>query len=406
MHLLRTTPIGPRIRSLLGIAWLYDISSTLWGTFIHIYIFGLFKDIRFNMTAEIVAYFGTMLGFCVAGYLFARTRADIRIAFYAGFVILAASFVTILAGSSQENILLFMLINHIGHGLYWLSLHTYEIHTTRDNERDFYSSLLSAGGNLIDILAPALATMLLVAGTFAHIGQFTLLFVVAPVFYLAATPFIRSFQEYRAQPIQWADVAHFLADRRNHAVQPFIASEGLQQIIATIVMPLTAFVVFGSAVAVGVFSTTIAILGAISIVYIGFLRSSRNRLLLLRIGSSTMAILSLSLAWVLSFTTLVAFRVGLVFAKPLVDVSKHVINLRTMESIGRSDRDFFATMLLRDLMLWVWRTLGGLVFLIVTMFIPSSGTLPIGLIMLAFSYLAFYFSTAHLLRTLDTPHRL
>ena len=52
--------------------------------------------------------------------------------------------------------------------------------------------------------------------------------------------------------------------------------------------------------------------------------------------------------------------------------------------IGRTDTDFYATMILRDFFLWMWRGLGGLIFLALLGFIGAGYTgLSIGLYLLA-----------------------
>ena len=65
-----------------------------------------------------------------------------------------------------------------------------------------------------------------------------------------------------------------------------------------------------------------------------------------------------------TFIALVVYTVVEAFLSPLMNVSTHVIDLNSME-IGRTETDFYATMILRDFILWICRSLGVLVLLVV-----------------------------------------
>ena len=76
---------------------------------------------------------------------------------------------------------------------------------------------------------------------------------------------------------------------------------------------------------------------------------------------------------------------------PINEVSSHVIDLKAME-VGRKGTDFYATMILRDFFLWVWRVVAGLIFLLVIGFIGSEKiSLSAGMYLLALGLLVRYF---------------
>ena len=64
--------------------------------------------------------------------------------------------------------------------------------------------------------------------------------------------------------------------------------------------------------------------------------------------------------------------------------------------IGRKGSDFYATMILRDFFLWIWRSVGGLAFLLIIALLPDPNQyLRAGLYLvaagLAITYIGAYF---------------
>ena len=75
---------------------------------------------------------------------------------------------------------------------------------------------------------------------------------------------------------------------------------------------------------------------------------------------------------------------------PINSVSAHVIDLQSM-NIGRKGSDFYATMLLRDFFLWLWRCAGGILFLFIIRTVGAQREiLADGLYFMAFSFILTY----------------
>ena len=49
-----------------------------------------------------------------------------------------------------------LAIRGVGSGMFWLTIHTYELMETSDHERDIYSTALSAGDQIITSASPRL----------------------------------------------------------------------------------------------------------------------------------------------------------------------------------------------------------------------------------------------------------
>ncbi len=108
---------------------------------------------------------------------------------------------------------------------------------------------------------------------------------------------------------------------------------------------------------------------------------------------------TVSLGIVFTFAALLIYTIIESIVAPLLRVSLHVTDLKTMESIGREGSDFYATMILRDASLWFWRMLIGAVFLGIIYFLHTDReALVVGLYLVAFSSALTLFGARLLLR--------
>ena len=97
-------------------------------------------------------------------------------------------------------------------------------------------------------------------------------------------------------------------------------------------------------------------------------RTENNRIVIYGLTLLGVALATLWLGYALTFTALIIYTMAKGVLSPLMNVSSHVIDLDVME-IGKGDTDFYATMVIRDFFLWIWRSLAGLVLLIVIVLI-------------------------------------
>lgn len=361
------------------------------GVFTQIFLYQKFTSIPLNITATIIFYTGIMIGFCIPGFLAAIWRLNIKQGFAWSFLLMGLSILYLLHITTTTQAYVAMLLWGVGQGVFWLTVNTFELSETKDSERDFYSSVLNAGNQVLSLLGPASATLLIwLSSVVLHLGVYTLLFSVAPAVFLLGFFCFSSIRDYRPQPIQWADVRHYFTDRRNQAAQIYTIGTGFQQTLGVTVPPLVILLILGTALRVGIYNTFFAIFSAICILVVAQYRTSSNRL---KIYGVTTGVLALAITWfgyAFDFAALIIYTIADGIISPIMNVSSHVIDLKAME-IGRSESDFYATMILRDFFLWVWRSLGGLIFLFVIGFFGTEKVvLSTGLYLLAAAFVITY----------------
>jgi MFS family permease len=374
------------VRSLLYLYWIYAFTNGLTTAFVQIAVFQMFSSLYTNIVGTMLAFTGIMVGFCVFGYFVSHYRLDAKQGFYYSFFSFAAGLLLLSQATTLLGAYGAMFIYGLGSGFFWLTVHTYELTETYDTERDFYSSVLSGGMKLISIIAPLCATAIIWISLYVlHISAFGLLFVIAPLFYLLGFFCFKGIQAYRPERIELADVTHFFLEKRNRIAQIYMAGGGFQHMLAHAIMPLTLFYILETEISVGIYSTIVGCFSIVLILVLGQYRNRGNRIFLFGLAATGISLLLIFLGLELTLLALIFFTVGNAILNPIMQVSDHVVALQTMESIGRSKKDFYATMILRDFSLWVWRMVAGGALLILSFLYNKSPQeiLSLGLFLLA-----------------------
>jgi YQGE family putative transporter len=396
----RSKQLPASVRSLVVLYWAYELSTSLTSVFIQIFLYQRFSDLLFNVLANMAHCTGVALGFCLPGLAISRIRGNVRSGFLYSFSLVAATMMMLPYCETRSLAFAAMVINGLGHGLFWLTIHTYELSEIKNHERDFYSSLLAAGGGIVSIAGPALATILIWMSVGLNWGDFTLLFFITPIFYCLGVFCFRRVNDYRPNPIEWDDLVHFFEDRKNRSAYPYLVGTAFQHMCFTIIMPLVIFFLLGNAMNVGLFATVLALFSAVCVLILSSYRTVTNRFQFLGVSSIGLAVLTAGLGFHLEFSSLILYGLFGAVLWPAVRVSIHVLDLQTMESMGRSGKDFYATMIFREILLWGGRMLGGIVLVGVSMAAhPEKSLLASGLYLCAASLIIVYVGAWSVMRS-------
>jgi hypothetical protein len=384
--------LRPPVKAMVYLHWIYGFVGSLTGMFVHIYLYQRFESVLFNIVGGMFYFIGCALGFSLIGVAVGHYRLNMKWGYLWAFVILCASFFLLFGEVTRHDALWFLFVNGIGLGLYWLTLHTFELTETKDHERDYYSSVLSAGDQIIELAAPALATALFyLSDDVFHLGSFTLLFAFSPIIYLAGLPFLRPIRDYRPEPVEWSDVHHFFHDRRNRHAQLYLFAGSLNFTLIKVALPIAAILFLGSAKDVGVFNSLFAVVSAVTLMFLSRYRHGGRRMQFLFWTSAASAAMALFVAVRFDLIAFVIFSLCAVILKPLMRVSAHVIDLETMETLGKEGRDFFPTMVLRDAAFGVWRVLALLAFAMLVLVVGGgAAAVQVSFVVIALSYVLLW----------------
>lgn len=354
----------PSVKALVFLYWIYSFAGSMVGVFTQLFLYQRFTSLPLNIIATILFYTGIMLGFCIPGFIAAVRHLNIKQGFFWSFVLMGVSILYLLGTDSMIHAYLAMLFWGVGQGVFWLTVNTFELAETEDHERDFYSSALRAGNQVLSLAGPASAVFLIwLSDSILHLGTYTLLFTVAPAVYLLGFFCFSRIRDYRPQPIRWADVRHFFVDRRNQAAQIYMLGSGFQDTLGVIIPPLVILAILGTTLRVGLYNALFAAFSAVCVIVIARYRTPENRLAIYGVTTAVLAAVTAWFGWAFSLAALVIYTVVEGVISPILGVSSHVIDLSSME-IGRKGSDFYATMVLREIFLWIWRSAVGIAFLI------------------------------------------
>ena len=274
-----------RLRSLVLLFWVYSFVSRAVGAFSQIYIYKMFDSVQLNIVAAMASFTGIMIGFCVYGVIAAQYRLNAKHGFLLSFLFTALGLILLALAGDVQQACGAVTVRGIGAGLFWLTIHTYELMESRDHERDIYSTFLSAGDQILTLASPAFATLLIWLSHNLGLGEFTLLFLVTPPIFLLGLPSLGALKDYRPEPIARHDLVHFVADRRNQAAQVYLLGGAASHILPNALIPLASITVLGSALNVGGFNTVFAFAGALALLVVGSRRRPENRLAILGLSS-------------------------------------------------------------------------------------------------------------------------
>ena len=387
------------VRSLVYLFWIYSFVSRAVTAFTQIYIYQVFSSVELNIVAGIAMFTGCMIGFCVYGAIAAQCRLNAKHGFLLSFIVTGLGLIFLPLARDVTEACAAVTVRGIGFGLFWLTIHTYELMETRDHERDVYSTFASTGDQIVTVASPAFATLLIWLSHSLGAGDFTLLFFVTPPIFLLGLPSIGALPDYRPEPIKKHDLVHFLTDRHNQAAQIYLMGGAASHILQQTIIPLASIIVLGTALNVGGFNTVFAIAGALALLAVGSRRRPENRLFILGMSSIALMALNFMLGYSLTFAALIVYTVGSSIIQPINRVSQHVIDLKTMDGMAHSASDFYPAMILRDVALWGWRTAAALILLpFAGGATTGQGTVSLGMYMIAGSIAATYAGARVLLR--------
>lgn len=386
------------VRSLILLFWVYDFTGALLGIFTQLYLYQQFQSVILNVQATMLFFTGIAIGFVGAGYVASRMQINIKNGFLVSFLINGIAIVMLFYSSTIETAYAAMLMYGIGTGLFALTMHTFELAETNNQERDFYSSLLSAGGQIFSFVGPVLATLLIwLSEAVLDWGTFTLLFIISPIFYLVGFLYFSGISDYKPQKIKWSDIKYFFTEKRNLVAQLYLLGSSIGFVVASTIPPLALLIILGGAFEVGFYNTVLAIFSALFILILAKYRTVNNRLRIFGLATLAAVMVTILFGTFFGLMMLVVYTIAMAILKPILRVSEHVIDLETMESIGRSGVDFYPTMILRDFSLFVWRMVGAGIFLLLLYIFPSEEQLfAVGFYFIAAS-LVITFLGAHLL---------
>jgi hypothetical protein len=202
--------LPPSNKSMIYLMWIFKAWSIIGSVFVSIFVFKLHSSIIDLIIYNAIIYMGLVIGFTGFGWMMSIFQRDIRQMYYLSYVLFIASYLFLfIAHESIISISIFGFIFGIWVGTFWNGVHTQELHNIADKDRDFYSSSISAGDNILTVVIPFLVAILFYVADIFWFDGYVVLFAILPGIYLLSFLFISNIVSYIPKRIDQTDVSNF-----------------------------------------------------------------------------------------------------------------------------------------------------------------------------------------------------
>jgi len=338
------------------------------------------------------------VGFSGWGYVVAQRQISLKYNYLRAFTIYILSFLSLIFLPHDFGyLLLFAGFNGLGLGMFWVGVHSYEMLTTTEENRDFYSSMVSLGTQIFSTVSPLVATLsFYLSEQVFHLETFEILFWILPFVYLASLPFLFKLPDYTPKRIPHSEWKRLVFDPKLKKIRWYIFSGALPWGFRSALYPAISILSLKTVINIGLLQTLMGGVSILALVVLSHTRHEGNRLKILFYSVlGMMAAFSLLFFWDLSPWFFGLYSLCLTLLSPIYRVSEHVLDLKAMEQLSGA-HSFYPGLVYRDVLIWVGRSVAIGFLLVLLCFTTEERTLQIGIAAAIFSYFAMYWNARRL----------
>ncbi len=381
-------------KSMVYLMWIYEIWAIITNTFVNIYVFKLYNLLENIVTYNIIFLNGTFIWFSFLGFLMSKYKKDIKNMYYISYILFVLSFILLFFfNSTLFWVYLFWIIFWLWNWAFWCAVHTQELKNILNKNRDFYSSSISAGSNIVSVLVPLFVAILFYISWIYKFDGYLILFLILPIIYLISFVFIKNIDSYTPGKVFKKDIKNFF-DLWKYKFWHFYFFVGWIRLwLLTSVLAVISIILLKTEENIWLFQAILTLISTFVVMHLSHRREEENRLKYYFRVSLSMTLLYIFFWLFFWLTSYIIFSFILLFTKPISRVSEHVFDLSMMDNIKTSESDFYPAMLFREVILWTWRMSWLLILLLMYYFswLELNNILKIGLILIWFTYIFLYF---------------
>jgi len=380
-------------KSMVYLMWIYNVWEIITWTFINIYVF------KINNSLENILLYNTIFfTFCLIGFTFiwaimSELGKNIKYMYYISYFLFILSFILLfIFNSNLFWVNLFWVLFWLWTWTFWCAVHTQELKNIENKNRDFYSSSISAGSNIVSVVTPLLVAFLFYISWFYKFDWYLVLFLVLPIIYVSSFLFIKEIDSYTPKKITREDIINFFDLSKYKYWHLYFLFTWFRQAMSGVIIATIWIVLLKTEENIWLFQAWLTFISTFAVIHLSHKRQEENRLkyyFRVIIAMTILYIIFWMYFWLLSY---IIFSLLLLFIKPIFRVSEHVYDLSMMDNIKILDNDFYPSMLLREIILWIWRVISlGIIFILSIYFwFELTFILRIWLIIIWFSHIFLY----------------
>ena len=396
LHRFRALPDDAR--AMVFLYWVYEFSQMIVGLFLNVFVYETTGSLLCLLIYNLVFFCLVAVGFSGWGYVVAQRQISLKYNYLRAFTTYILSFLSLVfLPRDFVYLLLFAAFNGLGLGMFWVGVHSYEMLTTTEENRDFYSSMVSLGTQIFSTVSPLVATLsFYLSEQVFHLETFEILFWILPFVYLCSLPFLFKLPDYTPKRIPHSEWKRLIFDPKLKKVRRYILSGGLPWGFRSALYPAISLLSLKTVINIGLLQTLMGGVSVLALVLLSHRRHEGNRVqILLYAVLGMMAAFSLLFFWELSPWFFGLFSLSLTLLSPIYRVSEHVLDLKAMEQLS-GEHSFYPGLVYRDMLIWVGRSLAIGLLLLLVLFTTEERTLQIGIVAVILSYFAMYWNARRL----------
>lgn len=361
-------------RSMIYLMWIYSLGGVITGVFLNIYVFKIHSSIEDLIIYNLVFYTASFAWFWLLGWLMSLLIANIRNMYYISYVLFIVAYYVLLAfDGTLSAVYIFGILFGLGNGSFWNAVHTQELKNIENQNRDFYSSSISAGQNIISIVVPFVVAFIFYITDLYQMDGYWVLFETLPIVYLFSFIFIHHIDSYFPPKITRKDVSNFFDLKKYKFGHLYFLIRGISHGFVITTMPIITIMMLKNEVNIWLFQGILTLVSTFLIVYLSTRRMSTNRMLYFSWISTGLCLMYIFFWWQFHFVGFLIFSLLGLFLNPLFRISEHVYDLHLMDGIKTEESDFYPGMILREVILWTGRLI-SIVFLLFFLYVLQFDT--------------------------------
>lgn len=353
-------------KSMVYLTWIYWVWSFIAGMFINIYVFKLHNSIYDTVYYNIIFLTSTLLWFSLIWYLMWILKKDIKNMYYISYVLFMLSFIELFVLKSTLTwTYIFWVLYGLWNGTFWNALHTQELKNIESENRYFYSSCLSAWKNIISIVLPLFVSMIFYLWNKLNFDWYFVLFMFLPFVYAISFLFIKNISSYIPNSINKHDLKNFFNMKKYKFWHLYFFMSWLIMSLFIMIVPIINIILLKNEINIWLYQWFLTILSTYVLVHFSIKRTWKNKFKYFLIFSILLWLNSIFLWFYFSLTNFIIYSLIWLFLNPMFRVSEHVYDLALMDNIKTDTADFYPAMILREIILWIWRITSLLLLLFI-----------------------------------------
>lgn len=354
-------------KSMVYLMWIYWIWSIVTWFFINIYIFKLNNSFEEAITYNIIYFTSTLLWFSFIWWIMSIFQKDIKNMYYISYFLFIISFIELfIFNQNLVWIYLFWILYGIWNWAFRNAVHTQELNNIENKNRDFYSSSISVWNNVISIVNPLLIASIFYLAYLFKFDWYLILFSILPLIYLVSFKFIKNIDSYIPNKIKLDDFKNFFNLKKYKYWHLYFMFGWILFWIYVVIIPIINITLLKSEINIWLYQSFLTIVSTFLVIHLSIKRKEQNRFKYFGIFSLLLFVNYIFLWTFLNLINFIIFSFIWLLLSPLYRTSEHVYDLHLMDNIKTGNSDFYPAMIMREIILWIWRITALLVLLFIT----------------------------------------